>query len=244
MLNPKEMNDFFKYLEGAMGYRFSGRYDKLLSDIIKGGNEELKGYAVQFVRSDKGTEKELINSYPDLVGHLVDRSEAREFWMKTLCGIRNRIAVLARMIIVGLIEPEEQKEAIKKVLEHSFNNNEGMGEVSDEELQALNAAGFFDALKEEYFNSNYTSKNAYNCGKNKYDFFYGYMVYLPVNKEWVDVLVDIFSQADYPTVWRNMYKQYFLEKEEYKEKFDEVVKKNGIIVPDSLKTDKDSLTRG
>ena len=235
MVNPDEMNDFFAALDGAMGYRFNGRYEKTLANIIRGGNEELKGYAVKFVRSDKGTKKELVNRYPDLVGHVVGKTEAREFWMKFLGCVRNRVAVLARMIMVGLIDPSEQDEAIRKVIDHSFDNNEGMGEVSDEEMMTLKAAGFFDALKEEYFNSDYTSRNAYNCGRNKYDFFYGYAAYLPVDKEWIEVLVDIFSQADYPTVWRDIYKQQFLEKDEYKAKFDKVVSENGIKIPQCLK---------
>ena len=237
MVSPKEMDDFFASLDGAMGYRFNGRYEKTLADIIRGGNEELKGYAVKYARSDRRTKKELINSYPDLVGHLVEKSEAREFWMKFLSSVRNRVAVLARMIMVGLVDPSEQDEAIRKVIDHSFDNNEGMGDVSDEEMLVLKSAGFFDALKDEYFNSDYTSRNAYRCGKTKYDFFYGYMLHLPVDKEWIEVLVDIFSQPEYPTVWRDMYKEYFLEKDEYKEKFDKVVKDYGIKVPDCLKVE-------
>ena len=231
MVSPDEMNDFFASLDGAMGYRFNGRYEKTLADIIRGGNDELKEYAVKFVRSDKGTKKELINRYPDLVGHIVDKSEAREFWMKFLGSVRNRVAVLARMIMERLIDPSEQDEAIRKVIDYSFDNNEGMGDVSDEEILALKAAGFFQALKEEYFNSDYTSKNAYNCGRNKYDFFYGYTAHLPIDKDWIKTLADIFSQAVYPTVWLDIYKEHFLGDEKYKKRFDEVVRENGITLP-------------
>ena len=241
MVNPNEMNVFFDNLSDVMGYHYNGKYEKLLTSIIKGGNEELKGYAVKFVRSNKDVKTELINSYPDLVGHLVEKSEARAYWMKELrgngFGKHNRVAILARMIMIGLIPPEEQDEAMRKVLEHSFDNNDGMGDVSDEEMLVLKSAGFFKALKEEYFNSVFTSNNARNCGKNKYDFFYGYVANLPIDKEWIEVLCDIFSQADYPTVWRDMYKEYFLEKEEYKSKFDKVVNENGITVPDCLKVE-------
>ncbi len=239
MVNPDEMDEFFENLEGVMGYQFNGKYENLLAGIIKGGNEELKRYVVKFVRANKNVMTELINRCPGLVGHLVEKSESREYWMKHLkgngFGTNNRVAILARMIMVGLIPSAEQDEAIRKVISYSFNNNDGMGEVSDDEMFALKSAGFFTVLKEEYFNSDYTSKNAWNCGKNKYDFFYGYASHLPVDKEWVETMCDIFGQADYPTVWRDMYKQYFLEKDEYKAKFDEVVSENGIKVPDCLK---------
>lgn len=241
MVNPDEMDEFFENLEGMMGYRFNGKYEKMLASIIKGGNEELKNHVVKFVRANKNVMNELINGCPDLVGHLIEKSESREYWMKHLrgngFGTNNRVAVLARMIMVGLIPPAEQDEAMRKVLEHSFDNNDGMGEVSEEEMLALKSAGFFTILKDEYFNSDYTSNNAWNCGKNKYDFFYGYVANLPIDKEWVVVLCDIFSQASYPTVWRDMYKQYFLEKDEYKAKFDKVVSENGITVPDCLKVE-------
>ncbi len=234
MVNPEEINDFFASLNSVMGFSFNGRYEQTLADIIKGGNKDLKGYAVAFVRSDNNVMKDLINRFPDLVGHLIEKSEAREYWMKHLYYSRNRVAVLARMIMVGLIDPSEKDEAIRKVIEYSFNNNEGMGEVSNEELQVLKSSCFFVALKEDYFNGIYTSKNAYECGKYKYEFFYGYMSHLPVDKEWIEVIVDIFSQADYPTVWRDIYKKYFLERDEYKEKFDKVVSENEIKLPDCL----------
>lgn len=89
---------------------------------------------------------------------------------------------------------------MRKILSYSFDNNEGIGETSNEEFVALKSAGFFKALKEEYFNGDYTSRNAANCGRNKYDFFYGYVAHLPVDKEFVEMMVDIFSQADYPYV--------------------------------------------
>lgn len=235
MVNPDEMNDFFDYLEGVMGYRLSERYTCLLADIIKGGNEVLKAYVVNYVRSDKDTMNGLINKYPDLVGHLVERTEVREYWMKHLKKVRNRVAVLARMIMVGLIVKDEIEEAIKKVIDHSYSENEGMGEVSEAELATLNTFGFFNALNEEYFNSNYTSKNAKECGKLKYNFFYGYMAYLPIDKEWVAILAEIFSQVNYPTVWLDILKQNYLNNAEFKAKFEKVASDNAIKLPDCLK---------
>ena len=235
MVNPDEMNDFFDYLEGVMGYRLSERYTRLLADIIKGGNEVLKEYVVSYVRSDKDTMNGLINKYPELVGHLVESTEAREYWMKHLKSIRNRVAVLARMIMVGLIVKDEIEEAIKTVIGHSYSENEGMGEVSEAELATLNTFGFFNVLNTEYFNSKYTSKNARECGKLKYNFFYGYMAYLPIDKEWVAILAEIFSEVNYPTVWLDILKENFLNDIEFKAKFDKVVSENAIKLPDCLK---------
>ena len=231
MVSPEEMDDFFGNLEGAMGYRFNGRYEQTMANIIKGGNEQLKGYAVKYVRSSKYEQTSLINSHPDLVGHLVDKTESREFWMKSLKGCRNRVAVLAEMLMIGLIDPQEKEEAMKKVIEHSYEENEGINEITENELLTLKCARFFYTLKEKYFNSDYTSKYAKECGKYKYNFFIGYMAHLPVDKEWIETLVDIFSQTVYPTVWLDIYKEHFLGDEDYKKKFDEVVKANGIVLP-------------
>lgn len=236
MVSPEEMDDFFAELDGVMGYRFTGRYENMLASIIKSGNEELKGYVIKFVRSNERFKAEFINDHPDMVGYLVDKSESREFWMKYLVGCRNRVAILARMLMVGLIDPDEKDEAVRKVLEHSFNNNDGMGTVSEDEQSILNSNGFFDALKGEYFNGDYTSKNAVLCGREKYDFFYGYIAHMPVNKELADMLVDIFSRPDYPYVWLNIFKEHLLEADAaYKAKFDKVVSENGITLPSCLK---------
>ena len=236
MVSPEEMDDFFAELDGVMGYRFTGRYENTLASIIKSGNEKLKEYVIKFVRSDKRFKAEFINDHPDIVGYIVDKPESREFWMKYLARCRNRVAILARMLMVGLIDPDEKDEAVRKVLEHSFNNNDGMGTVSEDEQLILNSNGFFDALKEEYFNGDYTSKNVVLCGREKYDFFYGYIAHMPVNKELADMLVDIFSRPDYPYVWSNIFKEHLLEADAaYKAKFDKVVSENGIILPSCLK---------
>lgn len=234
MVNPDEMNEFFRLLDGYMGFSFCNRYEEVMSRIIKGGNEDLKKYAVCFVRSNNNVQASLINNFPELVGHLVEKSEVREYWMKTLKNCRNRVAVLGNMMMAGLIDPSEIEEAINKIIQYSYDNNEGMGDVSDEVLLKLKVEGFFSALKAKYFNSDYTQNNARECGKFKYSFFYGYVAYLPIDKEWVEVLVSIFSQADYPTVWLDMYKEYYLGKSEYKVQFDKVVSENGITLPDCL----------
>lgn len=236
MVSPEEMDDFFAELDGVMGYRFTGRYENTLASIIKSGNEKLKEYVIEFVRSDKRFKAEFINDHPDIVGYIVDKPESREFWMKYLARCRNRVAILARMLMVGLIDPDEKDEAVRKVLEHSFNNNDGMGTVSEDEQLILNSNGFFDALKEEYFNGDYTSKNVVLCGREIYDFFYGYIAHMPVNKELADMLVDIFSRPDYPYVWSNIFKEHLLEADAaYKAKFDKVVSENGITLPSCLK---------
>jgi len=236
MVSPEEMDDFFAELDGVMGYRFTGRYENTLASIIKSGNEKLKEYVIKFVRSDKRFKAEFINDHPDIVGYIVDKPESREFWMKYLARCRNRVAILARMLMVGLIDPDEKDEAVRKVLEHSFNNNDGMGTVSEDEQLILNSNGFFDALKEEYFNGDYTCKNVVLCGREKYDFFYGYIAHMPVNKELADMLVDIFSRPDYPYVWSNIFKEHLLEADAaYKAKFDKVVSENGITLPSCLK---------
>ncbi len=49
MVAPEEMDYFFGNLESAMGYKFNGRYEQTMANIIKGGNEQLKNYAVKYL---------------------------------------------------------------------------------------------------------------------------------------------------------------------------------------------------
>lgn len=236
MVSPDEMNDFFVELESAMGYRYSGKYENTLASILKSGNEELKGYVIKFLRGDKVFKAEFINSHPDSVGYLIDKTESREFWMKYLAGCRNRVAVLAQMLMVGLIAANEKDEAIRKVLEHSFNLNEGVGEISEAQFSVLASSGLLKCLKEEYFNGDFTSRNAAFCGRDKYNFFYGCIANIPLSKEFVEMLVDIFSRCTYPYVWLDIFIEHFLNVDtEYKAKFDKIVHDNDITLPNCLK---------
>ena len=61
---------------------------------------------------------------------------------------------------------------------------------------------------------------------------------MPVDKEFVEMMADIFSQADYPYVWANILKEHFLERDaSYKAQFDKVASDNGITLPDCLKVE-------
>jgi hypothetical protein len=52
------------------------------------------------------------------------------------------------------------------------------------------------------------------------------------------MMVDIFSQADYPYVWSNILKEHFLERDaSYKAQFDKVANDNGITIPNCLKVE-------
>lgn len=42
MVSPDEMDTFFEDLDGAMGYRFNGRYENLLAGINESGGQELQ----------------------------------------------------------------------------------------------------------------------------------------------------------------------------------------------------------
>ena len=144
------------------------------------------------------------------------------------------MAIVSCMIFVGIVKNSEKEEAINKMIDYAFENNEGMGEISDEKLDLLKSEGLLKFLKEKYFNSSFTSKNAMVCGKQKYEFFSGFMYHIPINKEWVEVIVDIFSQPCYPLVWQDIYIKQFLLKADYKAKFDKIVSDNGILVPQNL----------
>lgn len=139
------------------------------------------------------------------------------------------------MLTSGLVESIETKEAITKIIEHCYTNNQGLGEIEDSDWDNLVQYGFLDILKSKYFNPDFTSNNARTLGKEKYNFFYGYIFKLMKKKEWVGIIVSIFSRPDYPTVWSNIFVENYLSSSENKAYFEEVCKEYALDIPECLK---------
>ena len=95
--------------------------------------------------------------------------------------------------------------------------------------------GLLDSLKSSKLNPEYTSRNARECGQNHYDFFRGLAYSLPIEKCTVEMMLDIFNQTEYPTVWRSIYKGMLDYDKERGKQFQKIISDNGLVVPPCLK---------
>lgn len=121
------------------------------------------------------------------------------------------------------------------MIEQAYGNNEGIGDLSDDEKQTLVENGILDSLHILYFNSEHTSNHARECGHNHYIFFNGFMRLVPLDAIWVKILIDIFETGDYPIVWLNILQERNLCDANYKQKFHDVCIQNGYVIPDWAK---------
>lgn len=236
MVAEEEMDDFFEELYHVMGgyHLYESRYFRLLNDILSSTNQKLKDYAIRFL-SKSSYLSDYLTSYPDSVGLLVSPSDARHFWKVELADNRNRCAILSNMLCSGLIGHEETKEALTNIIEQCYSHNQGLGDLSDSDWNNLVHYGFLEILTSRYLNPTYTSSNAWMLGKEKYNFFYGFIFKVMKEKEGAKIIVSIFSQSEYPTVWRDIFVEQYLSSIDNKTYFEEVCKNESLTIPNCLK---------
>lgn len=99
----------------------------------------------------------------------------------------------------------------------------------------LISVGLLDVLKSSKMNPEFTRRNAKDCGKNHYDFFRGFAYTLPINTCTVEMMLDIFNQTDYPTVWCEIYNKMIDDNEDRGKEFQKIKDDNGFVVPLCLK---------
>lgn len=235
MVAEEQMDDFFEELYHVMGgyHLYESRYFRLLNDILSSTNQKLKECVIRYL-SKSSHLSDYLASYPHSVGLLVSPSDSHRFWMVTLADNRNRCSILSNMLVSGLIDAEEVKEAIAKIIEHCYVNNQGVGDIEDSDWNNLVRSGFLDILNSKYFNPDFTSNNARTLGKEKYNFFYGYIFELMKEKEYVRIIVSIFSQPVYPTVWRDIFIEKYLSSPANKAYFEGVCKEYSLTIPVGL----------
>lgn len=235
MVAPDQMNVFFDQLCGVTDmFRCpGGKYYKILKDILVSSNIELKDYVIKYLRSVSFL-SDFIFDNSDMVGVLIEKEEAREFWMTKLSYSYNRFTVMAKMLSCGLIPKGDIEQALTKMVDNSYINNQGFGEVSDNDWQILEQNGILDVLESKYYNVNYTTRNACVCGKDKYNFFYGTIDRIPIDKKWVKNIIEIFSAVDFPQVWCKIFNENYMCNAVYKEKFIKICKENGYTIPSCI----------
>lgn len=234
MVKPLEMNEFFDGLKGITRFHFDAKFYSILEGILSGSNTELKNYVIAYLRRSDDLVN-FLSHYPEEVGQLVAEDEVRPLWYSKLRSCRERFSIVAEMISVGLLVDGEVEECLERCIESAYSRNEGMGSISEAKLNLLIKYGLLDCLKTSKLNPNYTNRNARECGQNHYDFFRGFAYSLPLDKYTVEMMLAIFNEACYPTVWCSIYKEMIDNDNERCKQFAKIVANNNLSVPTCLK---------
>lgn len=235
MVKPSEMNEFFDGLKSITRFNFDAKFYSILDDILSGSNTELKNYAITYLRQSNDLVY-FLSHYPAEVGQLVAKDEVRTLWYSKLKSCRERFSIVAELISVGLLEEGEVKECLEMCIGNAYSKNDGMGSISEAEIKLLIKSGLLDVLKSSKMNPEFTRRNAKDCGKNHYDFFRGFAYTLPINRCTVEMMLDIFNQTDYPTVWCEIYNKMIDNSEDRGKDFQKIIDDNGFVVPLCLKS--------
>lgn len=232
MVAPSQYSEFFKLLESVLGFARTQKYYDVLRLILNGNQVEVKESLIKYIKDEILIE--FIVHCSDLIGLVVDKTEARNIWYSKLYSERQRSAVLANMLLLGLIEESEIDEAISHILDSCYSHNDGFGLLSDKEANTLVLAGFFQKANERYIDKQLNNWDSRDCGRDHFNFFYSYMSYMPISKEYVKGLITMFSNHDYPNVWANIFCDNFMSNSEFKTQFEKVCKENSFTIPTPL----------
>lgn len=232
MVAPSQYSEFFKMLESVLGFARTEKYYDVLRMVLNGNQVEVKEGLIQYIKDDILID--FIAHCPDLIGLVVGKTEARNIWYSKLYDERQRAAILANMLLLGLIDKSEIDEAISHILDSCYRRNDGFGSLSEKEANTLELVGFFKKANECYVDKQLNNWESRDCGRDHYNFFYSYMNYMPIAKEYVKGLITMFSHHDYPTVWANIFCDNFMSNTEFKEKFEKVCKENVYTIPAPL----------
>ena len=235
MVHPSEMNVFFDGLKSVTRFLFDEKFYSILEGILSGTNKELKTYVIAYLRQSNDLVA-FLSHYPEEVGQLVEEGEVRSLWYSNLRSCRARFSIVADLISVGLLADDEVEECLERCIDNAYSQNDGMGSISEAKINLLIKYGLLNSLKSTKLNPEFTRNNARECGQNHYDFFRGIAYTLPINKCTVDMMLDIFNQTEYPTVWCSIFKEMLDNDEERSKQFQKIIEDNELIVPPCLKS--------
>ena len=233
LVKPSEMNEFFDGLKSTTRFNFDAKFYSILDGILSGTNTELKKYVIAYLRQSDDL-VDFLSHYPEEVGQLVAEDEVRPLWYSKLISCMERFSIVAELIKVGLLKDGDVAECLERCIENAYSQNDGMGSIGKANLNLLIKYGLLDCLKTTKLNPDYTCRNARECGQNHYYFFQGFAYSLPLDKYTVEMMLAIFNEACYPTVWCSIYKEMIDDDNERGKLFKEIIEENNFSVPTCL----------
>lgn len=236
MVQPKEMLSFIAELRKVFkkAYRFD--FYVILKKLYDRTDGNIKECVIEYLQQDEERIQGFIDEYPETVVELVSQKKAYSFAKKNLLMINNWGAVWANMLVGGMIKAKDLDDLHRNLMIYMKEHNKSLYHISESQIDSLYKHGYFKMFINECLDSNKTQKYEVYQEINYSMYFYSSHFYnIPIDKEFVQAVIYVFSNSKHPIALRNFVTDEYLKEKEIKDKFMLVLKELGEELPKSLK---------
>ena len=150
--------------------------------------------------------------------------------------INNWGAVWANMLVGGMIKDKDLDELQRNLMIYMKRHNKGLYHISESQIDSLYKHGYFKMFINECLDSNKTQKyEVYQEINHSMSFYSSHFNNIPIEKEFVQAVIDVFSNSSYPMALQNFVSDEYFKEKDIKDKFMLVLKELGEELPKSLK---------
>ena len=236
MVQPKEMLSFIAELRKVFkkAYRFD--FYVILKKLYDRTDGNIKECVIEYLQQDEERIQGFIDEYPETVVELVSQKKAYSFAKKNLLMINNWGAVWANMLVGGMIKAKDLDDLHRNLMIYMKEHNKSLYHISESQIDSLYKHGYFKMFINECLDSNKTQKyEVYQEINYSMSFYSSHFYNIPIDKEFVQVVIYVFSNSKHPIALRNFVTDEYLKEKEIKDKFMLVLKELGEELPKSLK---------
>lgn len=236
MVQPKEMLSFITELRklSEKAYRFD--FYVILKELFDRTEGNIKDSVIEYLQQDEKRIQGFVNEYPETIVELVPQKEAYSFAKKNLLMINNWGAVWANMLVAGMIKDKDLEELQRDLMSYMEKHDKSLYHISESQIDTLYRHGYFHMFVNEFLDSNKTQKyEVYQNINYSMSFYTSHFYNIPIDKGFVQAVIDVFSEPKYPMALGNFISDEYLKDEDIKNKFMAVLKDLGEELPKPLK---------
>lgn len=236
IVKDDEMENFFNCLcESCRTYRKKDKMQEIFYQIICNRQKNVWSSAVDYINKDEFLFYEYIEKYPDhILLFITEEKRAYQFWKNELSDYRCKLTLLAKLLLAEKIKEEDRSDAIKLFLDKEFKYmNAYYYELKTEYKDVLKDKGYFREFIQLFFNSEYTSTNYQDINYHT-DFYIDTISIMPIDKEYVEALISIFSANYYPYTLCDRLKERYKKNEKYREQVEQVCRTENLQLPKKI----------
>ena len=196
----------------------------------------IKDSVIEYLQQDEKRIQGFVNEYPETIVELVPQKEAYSFAKKNLLMINNWGAVWANMLVAGMIKDKDLEELQRNLMSYMEKHDKSLYHISESQIDTLYRHGYFHMFVNEFLDSNKTQKyEVYQNINYSMSFYTSHFYNIPIDKGFVQAVIDVFSEPKYPMALGNFISDEYLKDEDIKNKFMAVLKDLGEELPKPLK---------
>lgn len=234
MVMPGQMQEFLHGVRKLIPF-YTDKLLSFLHELHQSDKTEVKESARRYINGDDDVRQAYISEYPQSVATLLTKDEAYEFAKTRVPSMNNSANVMAALIQTGAIDKENYKELFASLHEITFHHDSHIGDLTPVEMTILDKAGYFSLILERYLNADYMKDYShYQKVNHGMRFWTSVFWNMPVNKEFVKAVCEVFSQQYKPLALENFIVDEYLKDKNVHDKFFETAKAEGYKVPSSF----------